>query len=232
ELYPGVVTVVDLFTYPTISKLADFIKDKKSAISKNVQFNFIEFPEIYFKEENEKSKKLIYEFDIDGVSFEKIKNISIKENINYRNVILAVYIQLFYEITENSQMSFYVMFDNANEVIQLDIDLNEVSDFQQLIKLVVERKNLSSKKIYRLKELIESAPAKKPGYISTFIYCRELFTENVNLLEAYDIIFAIEEIDTRVNMRCEFDESRLDNEKILELTNMYLQLMEIITDSY
>lgn len=232
ELYPGVVTVVDLFTYPTISKLADFIKDKKSAISKNVQFNFIEFPEIYFKEENEKSKKLIYEFDIDGVSFEKIKNISIKENINYRNVILAVYIQLFYEITENSQMSFYVMFDNANEVIQLDIDLNEVSDFQQLIKLVVERKNLSSKKIYRLKELIESAPAKKPGYISTFIYCRELFTENVNLLEAYDIIFAIEEIDTRVNMRCEFDESMLDNEKILELTNMYLQLMEIITDSY
>lgn len=233
KIYPGIVSVVDLFTYPTISKLAAFIKDKKSSANKKIQFSFIEFPEVYFKEEGEESKKLIYEFAIDGVSFEKIKTISLKEGTNFRNIILAVYIQLFYEITEKSQMTFSIMFDRTNEAVQLDIDLNDVSDFQKLLRLVIERKNFcSDEKNYKLSDLIESAPIKKPGYISAFIYSRDLLSENVNLFDAYDISFVIEEQDNSINISCEFDVSRLNKDKILELTNTYIELMELFIDSY
>lgn len=228
KIYPDTILVADLFTYPTVRKLVQYIQGMR-VDNKNIHISSIRLSDEYFINNHEHNDNCELSFSIDGTLFEKIKFVSNSKGIIIKDILLAGYIYLFYEISDQQTIEVQTAV-KAEEVFPLKIDFSEIEDIYTLIQ------NISSKR-----DLLEKTPGYSISSINSIISDKglssiiPLFLEygtvrnSTEFWDFYDIIMEFRQEPDRAYFRYTHNR-KLRDEKMKELIGNYVEVLRAIID--
>jgi amino acid adenylation domain-containing protein/FkbH-like protein len=228
ELYPGKVDVTDIFAYPTIARLAQFIET--GAKAKMIKLEELIFPEEYFGAADEESEDLVFKFQISGTRFAGLKKIADRIEVGLYELLLATYFYLLAEISEQQTVVVQRVLTDTDQVMQLKIDLSEIADLSNLFQTVKQKCAVNSNSaIYNIQHLNKIRIAKsRRGIIPFFAGGYDLTRKT---LAHYDLLFNIKSVtNDQISLTCSYNKQRLKKQPVEKLINAYLKLIEIIME--
>ncbi|ACL75336.1 B12-binding domain-containing radical SAM protein [Ruminiclostridium cellulolyticum] len=231
RIYPGKVSITDLFAYTTVSKLAELIETCKGSNVKNIQLEQIFLPDDFFIEAGGK-EGAVFKFNIMGEILEKLKQLSKDNNIGLYEVMLSVYIYVLSEISGLKKVTIQTDFGSGSGLYQLEADLSQITGFEDLFKLInTKKKTLHKDEAYQPDEIKAQSIPREKNSVIPLIYSEKSLIEGIKSSELFDIAFGIDESDNDVTIACEYRRGKFRKDKIKELVNRYAQLLDVIADS-
>lgn len=227
KLYPGRVTAVNLFAYPTIKLLAEFIDRNDNLIIPAVRVH-----EKYFVNAQSDSNIKSFEMVIDGELYNNLLKVGRSADVKVTDILLAMYIYLFKEISAENKIFVQVAVD-LGQIISLKIDFKQIEDYESFFKLVAsEITDIPHADIYSAKDSYRARFLKDAVSMVPLFYSRGMLSMDTNLIEVYDLALEIYEDNNRVELVCEFNNRRLDMQMVKELLQQYLWLIAEVVRNY
>jgi fengycin family lipopeptide synthetase D len=233
EKYPSTVNVVDLFNYTTIGKLAEFIEKKGGDDDPKIELPVFILPQAFFYDaRGNKSQGGIEETDVltycvKGSMHERLKNISRSRGIPLVEILLSIYIYMLAEIGGKEEIALHSMVIEENQLESLSINLTNVETLSELFKLVAKSLNNHENSFLSINRISDFPLSKDKYTILTLFYCKDLLRFNGQLTDVYDIVFETDEQGDYIEFTCEYA-NRFKKEKIEEMTEMYLKLLDVL----
>ncbi|HEX3046698.1 MAG TPA: AMP-binding protein, partial [Bacillota bacterium] len=225
--FPGKTSISNLFAYPTVAKLAEFIQSS----GQSILLAPVELPADFFNDDHQNSEAVSYKLQIEDSLLAKLEMVSASENTPLSHILLAMYAYLFSEITGNKAIVIQGLIHSANRVIPFDFDLTKITDFNGLFALV-NRGLKDNQQAYFIQELTKVHLQKEVHSITPFFYQNNLLTVNSRLLDAYDLIFEIDDHPGRMDFGCQFNHKLLKKDMVAKLIHWYFDLLRGLTDKY
>lgn len=231
KLYPGVITGTDLFTYPTISKLARYIESKTNCSNNNLQLEVLGLPEDYFLQGSEEAGTGVLRFSFEGELFERIKAVAHKEASSVHIFFLSMFAYLFTEVSGNKDITVQTLVGPDDLALPININIDGLDGFSTLFKVIGD--GLKSKdNTYKVCEVAQQGLKKdENSIIPLFLNTKDL-ERVIPLREVYEVIFEMQEESHTVNFICQYNSKRLKKDKIKELVDGYCEIIETLTDQY
>ncbi|NFF81599.1 amino acid adenylation domain-containing protein [Clostridium botulinum] len=221
KIYTDTVNIVDIFSHPTIASLAKFICSKYETLGGLL--DTIPLPQEYFEgiEKNDESNEYLYEF-----TSEVKKDLS-EIGRNYKDLeklMLGIYIFLLYKITKKEYLSIYVMVDSNKGIFsKVKININLFNSFQELKNYLSI--NVLNKNIYSITNIRNNKNNYIKNEISTIFSLDKSVSEQ--FFNMFDLVFEFSTI-CDMKIKWSFNIKKLNPEKIEELLNLYIALVEKI----
>lgn len=226
ELYPGKLTVANIFGNPSISKLSRFLENGGNIIT-----SAIRLPDDYFNRSNDSEANCFLEFEFDGILYNKIKELCCKEDLGLEDILLAVYMFLMSQISCEKAVTVQTMVGSANSIIPVSINFNEVTDFNTLLKSVKHKAHeTGNKNAYFLQDLERLDLNKESNSVVPLFYKKNLKLLSIKISQAYDIIFEISEDNGHAGVVCEFNGRLLDKDKMKVLCKIFINMVYDLTE--
>ncbi len=231
KFFPGVITGTDLFTYPTISKLAQYIKRKTNVEGENKSLEAISLPNDYFLQSKTNSDSSPIKFKLESDLVFRIRNVASQESSSEYIMLLSMFTYIFTEITESKSTIIHASTQNNNCSIPISINLNEIDGFSMLFKSV-QNKLDKIEGVYSISELLQDGRRNHDYKVVPFFCNTKEIDGSIRLNEIYDIIFEFSEEQQEICFICQYNHQRLRKEKIIELVEGYCELIESLVEQY
>ncbi|AKF95949.1 hybrid non-ribosomal peptide synthetase/type I polyketide synthase [Brevibacillus laterosporus] len=227
--YPK-VQVIDLFTYPTISKLAEFIikSEEKEDL---VQLNDVgvRLPDSYMVQGHEFVKNEItdYKIKVDYPIWRSVTKKAQELQIEREDIFLGLYVYLLSEVSNTE--SFHVqtlLGDKANVICSTPFDLHDIVSEDDLFKEIHNvRKATSIENSYQVSDLNVIQFDVGVDMIVPFV-CKKGLYDSVNSFTAkFDFILEIKDYVDEADLFFTFNTKRLKQEKIESFIGFYASLL-------
>lgn len=229
QIYPGSVQETDLFTYTTITKLAEYIDSKE-----NMTFRFVNLPQEYFNQDSIQSgENKIFKAQIDEHLVKKLRKIASCESVDIEEIFIAAFIFMFSRISNESSIEIQTLTGNKDTVVPINLDVGGISDFSSLIRLIKgKREQKEDKKGYLIQNIKKAFIKKDIGNIFPLILNKDAVPKGMELIRYYDIVLILNEIDNSIMLEFECNCRRLKDEKAKVLVNSYINLIRLIIEKY
>lgn len=214
EIYPNQITIQDLFSYPTISKLAEFIYSKDSSNRNTGMIKRVELPEECFNNGKEKNEVFSYKYILEGNIYEGILKISQEVNVDSFDILLSLYMHILLQTAGSRSEDIQAIFDESASIIPISINMDDVSDFNELFKTVSLQKSKNKSMAYDISDLGKREATKDKKTVLPVIYKRVPFVSKINILKFFDIAISIENSDAQITLTFEYEGKYLASEKI------------------
>ena len=228
ELYPTKVEVADIFAYPTIARLAQFIESGVKA--KMIILEELSFPEEYFEAANEASEDLVFKFQISGARPAKLNDIAGRTGVGIPELLLGTYGYLLAEISDQAGIVIQTILTDTDQGFPLKIDLSEITALPDLFQAVKQQyANPPQSAVYDIRQLNKIRIARnKHGIIPFFANGYDL---NYKTLAHYDLMLNIQSVSgTEIRFTCHYNKQRLKQSQVQKLINAYLKLIEVVIE--
>jgi amino acid adenylation domain-containing protein len=230
--FPGKLTITDLFALPTISKLAGELDKKLQLPKRNHQLSFISLPPEFFANHAAANVEAIFSFQFTPELTGQLRNIARNERVEIADIIQAMYLYLFTEITGNPEVAIQTLM-GAERVVYVAANIKELAGFSALFQLVHQKRSTASHEVGPLLSDFGSVPIVKEQFaILPLFYERKQLRSGFRLTDVFDLILEMEETEDRICFRQEYDARRVEKEKVRELTGGFEQLVELLTEKY
>jgi surfactin family lipopeptide synthetase A len=225
QLFPGKIKVTDLFVYPSISKLAEFILSKS-----NITIEQIVMPKEYFNSNPGQKDLTTFEASLKDQLYDGIMEVSKVENVEPIDIILAAYYYLIFELSENDRITIQVAVESLENIVHLNV--NEFSNFSELFKTAHKKtKNSFSEGKYSIGDIENINLQKDSNSIIPLFLKYHLSSINSNILEVFDIILQVDVEQEKIMILLEYN-NRLQKYKMNEFFNTFIKLIKIIVSNY
>jgi iturin family lipopeptide synthetase A len=227
-LYPGKVDVTDIFAYPTIARLAQFIETGETA--QMIQLEELPFPQEYFGTAGEESGDQVFKFQIGGTRPAKLKNIAARIGVGLPEILLATYCYLLAEISERPGVVVQTVLPDTDQVLPLKIDLSEITALPALFQAVKQKFiNIPKGAIYDIQQLNKIRIAKSKQSIIPFFANDYDLTHKT--LAHYDLMWNVRSVaDDEIRLTCHYNKQRLKKSQVEKLIRAYLKSIEIVIE--
>jgi amino acid adenylation domain-containing protein len=227
-LYPGKVDVTDIFAYPTIARLAQFIEAGEEA--KKIQVEELQFPEDYFGSEADGREELTFKFQIADGCLAQLKTTAERTGAGLDKILLAIYVYLLAEVSEQQIIVVQTILADNDHVWPLKIDMGEITDLSSLFQTVKQKyAGISKSAIYDIEQFNKLRIAKHQFGIIPFFASR--YDLERKTLAHYDLLLNIQSVaQEEIRFTCNYNQQRLNKQSIEKLINAYLKLIEIIME--
>jgi fatty-acyl-CoA synthase len=226
RIYPGRVTVANLFAYPTIKQLAEFI-DRDD----NLQIPALKIPQSYFVTERHDGEDNFFETVLEEEVYHKLLQVAKSVETGVTSVLLSMYIYLLKEVSEEKRIPVQVLL-NESTAVSIEIDFEQVRDYESFFRLVeLKLVNSKSESTYMVKNSYRARIQKESSLIVPFFYSRGRRPTDIHLIHVYDLILQVHERKNSADIICEYNK-RLCREKIKELLAQYLWLVTELIAKY
>lgn len=223
ELYPGKVEVVDLFTYPTIEKLAQHI-----AKSMDLEIKAVVFPEEYLVSKTEENRQF-FNISLDGDELECIKSIVGMEQVHVKYVLLSVFIYLVSELTECQEIPLMIA-EDSEKTTMLKFDITDISDFNTLLQAISRQYEERKSGNTNIETLIKFVSLKQKNEILlAFGEIKDGCQDNCNIP---DLLMEVEESEKTVNVKFHYNNALLSGAGMKRFQNYYIKTVEGIRNQY
>jgi amino acid adenylation domain-containing protein len=229
--HPNKIKIVDVFSHPTIAKLAQLL-EKIEEKKRDLPIYPLQMPVEFFTVDSGLEDQF-YQLSIEGRLFEKLELISKNEHVSKYDILFALYSNLIAQITENNQIEIQTLF-RENFVYSLGLSLEKVDDFSELLKIIKEKMSqIEPKRLFEVKDL-NSYQGKKQAMSSALLlfYDNSLLTEQINLVDFYDLILEVEENESNMIISCSYNNFKINSKKVGELVSQYNQIIELLVENY
>ena len=234
---PGQIATVDLFAYPTIARLSSFIEDSRQevAVSREVEDywnqelgqrpNLLTLPPDYYQDELGQGQSYNLRFQLDDKTQTGLKKISSDLEIDLIDITTALYIYLLKEVSGLDEIVIEVgSKDDPGQVFPLKVNFAGIKDLIHIFKQV-HRKYIDGHK--RFHDSLH-------GHIRKGLAPEKvipLFTQGSDTHQKDNDLALILKRE-KMTFVCEYDSSKLKGEKVEELVNGYLELIEMLIQQY
>ncbi len=231
SVYPSKVSVADLFTYPTISKLTELIL-KDTVHKKKVQINTFTLPEDYFITQNGPIEHSTFVFKLPGALKEKLILLAGLKHIEVEYILLTAYMYLLHEISEEDEISADILGDIKvmGDVRSLDIDMSEISSIENLLTTVHEKcMGFEASYKYSLDDENIFELSRDNYSIASLFSLTDYKLENIS--DIYDVILKLNNQEQEMDFICIYNHHRLKQEKVMEMIKTYIRVIEALTEN-
>ncbi|WP_342563157.1 non-ribosomal peptide synthetase [Paenibacillus sp. FSL R7-0345] len=218
DLYPDKLSKVDIFSNSTIEKLAVHLAEKlmNDAPGEAMPY-YMQFPGDYFSE-------IVYspvpsQFDLSVGQYSNLKTLANHLQVTTVEVILAIYIYLLYEVTQQTDITVYG-FRNRVNAYKVCINLSIINEFEQLVYSIKQcTGNIHPK-------ALESSYAQRP-HNSLIIGFYEYSDSNAHLYNQNycDLLLGFSNKGS-FNL---LNSPKVKSEKARELFHQYLTIFDLLT---
>lgn len=226
KYYPGKINVSKLFIHNTIAKLSEFIsQDNKKTVNK-LELKATRLPQDYFTgsmHEQYENKAFKYSFTSDLSN--KITNFSLDSGQGLKEILLALYFYLLYQVSEEERIVVHTITDNENRVLPLGMNIGEVDELDSLFTLVNDLCE-DTQNSYDTDMLKTVAPNKEKD-TATMLFSSEN-SRGMADCRIYDIIINPEIDKNVISLTTEYNAARIEKHKIEELIGKYINLINIV----
>lgn len=237
QLWPGRVATVDLFTYPTIAKLTDFIEQKvtQTQISPEATeywkmelaepFDLISLPSTYFSDKMGEHDDL--QFQLNEKRANGLRKIAADMGLDLQDILTSLYIYLFREMSGQDDLIIEVgAKGNPGAIFPLRISFQEIRDMTDLFQQVHGK--------YTKADELGQVPL--PGMIRRKLSPNRVLPffgmkKDQRQLD-HELMFTMDEYAGVVNFTCAYDGSKLHGDKVESLIGHYLTLIEMLQNEY
>ncbi len=230
--FPGCINITDLFEHTTICKLAKFIESKKIKKDNAAVIKYVTFPEGYFSRDVQESSNTNLRFEVSGQIFNRLKEISMKEKVELNLVMLSLYITLLAKITQKNRVILHTAIDKKEHVYSVEVDIEEVEDFSELVQLIDSYTKSMKGTCYTLDDILRMGVRKSDTDVLLMFCENGLLTASRGLLDVYDVVLESNDEENRICFTCEYDAGRLKGDMIEHLMSSYLKLAGVMVDHY
>lgn len=228
QLYPGKVKITDLFAYPTIANIAEFIQNSGTLQKTELDIKTVGLPEEYFRPEERANKEVSLKLNLDASIEERIFEISENMGIETVDILLSVYTYLFSQLSGGNVVTVQTAIDSREVLHSMDIDLSSVNKFSDLFSQVGDgRRNIEATKSYGIADINIKDIVKDKYSVIPLLYKADYISSTFDVLEIFDIAFELSEEDGKINCICRFNGKRLSKTKMMEFASLYMKLLEL-----
>ena len=228
-LYPGKVKITDLFSYPSISSLSEYILSKINRSTRKVLNPPLLFAEGFVLP---KGEDLSYRYELEEDATRKLHSLAELESLSYLHIFTGILGYLMQENSENTTYDMLVGTELEDKLDVIELNFESIQDFISLFRMIKDKSmqnrtesgvDFSELKIAYLK--------KDERQIIPLVYEREQLKDSFNIKENTDI--AIEYHVEKKRTILEFEYKQHLNESFVEVfTNDYIHLIHSLIEYY
>lgn len=219
-----------IFENPTIKKMEEYIHGLKDAEQINIDLHLLKIPQEYFSESRRNNESLILSYNLDATLMDKIKMVSCHEKVTIDNVLMAAYVYLLSELSEQSTIPLHAAVNENNSLILSDISLESIESISGLIGLV--GRSINENSCFDLQDVLKTDIVKERHSIIPFFGRKEYIpVMSGEMSELYDIALIFSEENGEAYIQCQHN-TRLEKEKVEAVFNGYLEVLELLTNKY
>jgi hypothetical protein len=222
---PGNISVADLFTYPTIKRLAGYIRQNIDKGANDIVLKSLPMPEEYFIFGGELFEDTEYSFEIHGPVFKRLVEISGNEAAEISDILLALFVYLLNQVSEQETVPVNTIYCQENRIQPLEIDFEPIENISALIREVGSMARNYSQAGCHVDEACSSISYRENNMVRPLFYRKELLVTSARLSQTFDIILAVGLESEGINISFEYDASRLDRERMSEFVMGYKELI-------
>lgn len=217
--------ITDLFAYPTIRQLAEFVSQHGDGHSRSKRKG-IHLETGLTGRARGKVKPGGLEAIIDGELLKFLRTIADMEQTSTDAILLAMFLYQLSEYAVTSTVEFDMMFSSYNEVASAQISMDGFQSFSPLFYEVNQQisSNFETYSIENWKDWEQDSNG-----THLLVSRRELLTSPINLLDVYDIVFRIADgKEASMRLTVDFNIAFLREDRIESLVGEYLESLHLL----
>lgn len=227
RMFPKVMKITDLFTRTSVIKIAEFLSMKIDPKAK-VKIDAVKLKPDYFTEPGTKASNHILSFTLDKDMIGKINSLAEIKNLSMSQVLGAYFLYLLNQISGQTKINLQICSERQNQINSVRADFTKMEDFDELFAKV---SNVSLQDHYLLKELPAIDMKRDKDAVIPLFVMKDFITEQVNLLEYFDLIFMVKPAGETLIFECEYNCSKIKTAKAKETISDYLQLLNYFVNN-
>lgn len=233
DKYAKKLKVTDLFANPTISKLAEFIKK----LNRNQYTNLsqlivpLRLPDDYFVKGVLVDEEHSYSFKINEKISSKLKKIALNEKVEVSDIFISIKANLLSQLSGKNSLTLQVATNERENVIPIDINMSGIEGLREIFG-IVNHKRIRNEGYYNIDDIRKIRILEHKNSIVSLFYKKGVLSSNYNLLSIYDIIFELSELGSGYEITCEYNSKCLVGDKIKGFMQLYVKMLEIVSEKY
>lgn len=228
NVYPELTTIPDLFAYPSISKLAEFIMKRTEKKLKNKELYSIELPADYFHEKRGRRSIDSFKLNLSSQLQSQLNEIVLSENVRKSDVLLSAYVFLIAKITDKENVSFQAMVNEKNKISSICLEVKTLSGFSELFNKVNQQSQESSDYVYLEADWYKVNSTRDEESVLPLFLDRSRYDGKDDLMRYFDMVFEVTMSGEEVSLSCEYDSAYLKEDKVADLLRMYVKTIELM----
>ncbi|BET55544.1 amino acid adenylation domain-containing protein [Bacillus subtilis] len=217
-VYPGILKVADLFSYPTIKALGNYIVMKQTSMA--MKINKITLPSNYFMQEKSNTDMYSFEFNLEGNYLERFSRTSREYKVNEETLLSILWYYLLSEVTPDQTMEVLVSLGKDGLVKIISMEVAKYSSIQHLVASMKESMNMAEA-IHTERLVFHNIGSDE------HVSC--LFTNDKAKMYNFDIQVNVKKHNNQINILFELN-SKLDKKIMLEVLQNYNRVIQAICD--
>ncbi|MEC0090208.1 non-ribosomal peptide synthetase [Paenibacillus macquariensis] len=232
QIYPGKLTVIDMFSNPTIYALAQKIQSVVSSKADNISIQSIILPPAYFTYREAESNFYVFKLSIIDPLFNKMKAIALHENIQVMDIAVSMCIYSLAEISNQEEVTIQTMLKEKGNISPLTINLTKIERIEELLHTVREMVQHENRyDTYHINEVKKIKRQHNKFAIVPIFADKSLLCATDSLWDWYDVIFKVDVDAQGLNLLCEFSR-QLTYESAKYIADNYVMAIEALVERF
>jgi amino acid adenylation domain-containing protein len=235
ELYPGVLKVTDLFNYPTIATLAEYIESRGDKL-RVWHWSGIPVQDDCANEAYVTQWKGSFQLALDTDLVQGLTKLAESQSVAVESVTLALYL-LFWKQQADSNHILLPVATSKGRIAPVEIDFSTVKDFNGLLRIAVS--SADSEANYDWQQ-VKRERGSHDGFSVAPLYVdgsKNSISTGQELLQVFDIVLTMDSSKGTtakgvINGLLEFNARRLKKEKVKEWAQGYVKLLRMAVHQF
>ncbi|MFB9329947.1 amino acid adenylation domain-containing protein [Paenibacillus aurantiacus] len=232
ELYPRLVKVTDLFAYPTIAELADFMERAMSRAALR-ELPLLPVPAFMVAAGGARAQERAFRFKLEADLAQGIRGIASAEDTQEGTVLLALFAYVLASLSKQPIVPIQAALSDGVDAVSLQLDIREAVDFGALVRLTKRaiQDEMGAHPRYALAAMDSVHIDKADGEVLPLFH-RRLGGEQ-GLYRQFDIRLSYEPGPAfgSFDFTLAFNDKRLHADGVRVLIDNYVKLARIVTQA-
>ncbi|GKX31193.1 hypothetical protein SH1V18_36730 [Vallitalea longa] len=225
-IFGHIVTMPDLFTYPTIYELANYIDSKMSQSSEQIKLRYNKLENSLQGSGN--ADKVSLSFDISGEVFNDTHVLCQRYNLNIEELMLQLFTYTIALTFDMNEIGIYSKFSSDARLDAHLVDIGVIDDITELVDHLTHRFiNNNKHDVYDIVDINNIRATSDEG-ILILAYLKDQIDEYDELLDKFDLRLGLQVFDNALSFTCYFDTWKIGDTVAEELANRFAKLINIV----
>ncbi|SHJ63244.1 Acyl-CoA synthetase (AMP-forming)/AMP-acid ligase II [Clostridium cavendishii DSM 21758] len=221
KIYPNKITIGNIFSYPTIKKLAEFIDQQNKELIETIQ-KPIDLVNRTIREESRYDK--IRSFIVDE-RLSNLINMSNYLDVHVKDILTGIFIYSLYVATDNPIVSIQTLLTSENMIVPISVNINNIENMMEIFT-VIKRNCEENNGQTIFSEISQNSSITENHLELQYIICEKKLINNNQFLNIYDVILTLDITDKYINLEWNCNNKMMLKELISDLCRLFDEILD------